>query len=67
MESFNFFPVLLSSHHYPSMVGALPYPGSLLYLWPIYNHRCLVADLVIGCRVVNVVLRNRVYDAIQSA
>ena len=53
------------------MVGALPLSGSLLILAYLQIslllslRLCLVADIVIGCRVVNVVLRNKVYDAIQ--
>ena len=57
---------------YPSMVGALLLLQSLLILamlhpWQLVHHRfSLVADDVTGGRVVNVVLRNTVYDDISN-
>ena len=52
------------------MAGGLTRSGSLLILAYLQSSLLLcqrfslVADIVIGCRVVNVVLRNRVYEAI---
>ena len=54
------------------MVGALLLVQCLLILAMLHplqllGHRlCLVADDVTGCRVVNVVLRNRVHDDISN-
>ena len=62
-------PILLSS--LPFYGGGLTLSGSLLILAYLQSSLLLsgklslVADIVIGCRVVNVVLRKRVYDAIQ--
>ena len=40
---------------------------AMLQPWQLLRHRLsLVADDVTGCRVVNVVLRNRVYDDISN-
>ena len=46
----------------------LSYPLAMLYPWQLLRRRSsLVADDVTGYRVVNIVLRNRVYDDISSA